>query len=193
MACIFPLLTLRHPLARLLVLAALLESSPFFGFYYVFHHIPLFVIGMASFQHYCGISSRFEWVSVLLVAAAVGGYISGIPDALAAVGCALAIVLWPASSIPPWPLQYLGRISYSLYLVHFPIGHRLRNLGARVVGDSAPGQIVVSIVSLAVSILVAHWMWRWVEKPSQAWAARLRYASKPEIASDPLVSQPAAP
>ena len=179
-ACLFPLLVLRHSLARTLVLAAMLASSPCFGFHYVFHHFPLFVIGIASFQRYCGLASRLEWGCTLLVSAAVGGYVSGIPDALAAVGCALMIVLWPSSAIPPGALQYLGRISYSLYLVHFPIGCRLRNIGARVVGNSAPGQVVIALISLVLSVLAAHVMWRLIEKPSQAWVSRLRYRSAAE-------------
>lgn len=189
-ACLFPLLVLRHPLSRTLALAGMLASSPCFGFHYVFHHLPLFVIGIASFQRYCGISSRLEWSCVVLISAVVGGYVSGIPDALAAVGCTLTIVLWPATAVPPGALQYLGRISYSLYLVHFPIGCRLRNIGARVVGDSAPGQVVVALVSLAVSVLVAHGMWRLIEKPSQAWASRLRYGSVPEPTVNSAITEP---
>ena len=70
---------------------------------------------------------------------------------------------------------WLGAISYSLYLLHQPIGSRVMNLGHRFV--SSPGsELVLSLVALGVSIAAAAVLWRYVERP--AIAASRRYNAR---------------
>lgn len=72
------------------------------------------------------------------------------------------------------PFQYLGRISYSLYLVHLPLCMLLMSVKTRV----APPSDVVALAFLgaifAVSISVAHLLHTWVEAPCLEWARRLK-------------------
>ncbi len=78
----------------------------------------------------------------------------------------------------PW-LQYLSRISYSLYLIHFPFCHLLTVLAWRWCG-SAPTPIQATSIfgaSLVASLLAAHVLYVWVEGPSMAWSARLKLRS----------------
>ena len=70
-------------------------------------------------------------------------------------------------SWPEWPvLAFLGRISYSLFLVHFPICLLANALFVRL-GLSAPGA-ALAFMALAwgASIAVATLFYRWVEKPA---------------------------
>lgn len=70
-------------------------------------------------------------------------------------------------SWPEWPvLAFLGRISYSLFLVHFPICLLANALFVRL-GLSAPG-VALAFMALAwgASIAVATLFYRWVEKPA---------------------------
>ena len=79
----------------------------------------------------------------------------------------------------PW-LQHLSHISYSLYLIHFPVCHLLTTAGWRAChGAPTPVQAVSLFgASVAVSLLAAHVLYVWVEAPSVTWAARLkRHAS----------------
>lgn len=76
------------------------------------------------------------------------------------------------------PLQYLGRISYSLYLIHFPIAHVVTTLGyehMNINGSLSPwGAAAWLLVALVASIGVAHLLYRFVEAPSVRLAARLK-------------------
>ena len=74
------------------------------------------------------------------------------------------------------PLQYLGQISYSLYLIHFPICHLVTSAGWKICGDSpTPLQArVILLAAVPASLLAGHVLYRLVEAPSARWAARMK-------------------
>jgi peptidoglycan/LPS O-acetylase OafA/YrhL len=77
-------------------------------------------------------------------------------------------------------LQYLGRISYSLYLVHYPVSHLVNWLGW-LACDNSPTPIeatAILIASLAASIGAGDLLYLAVEVPSNRWSARLKSQSK---------------
>jgi peptidoglycan/LPS O-acetylase OafA/YrhL len=69
--------------------------------------------------------------------------------------------------------QFLGRISYSLYLIHFPILGLLNPLGDRICRASAWLSIPWSIVTIGICIGAAWVLYRCVEGPSHRLAASL--------------------
>ncbi len=71
----------------------------------------------------------------------------------------------------------MGLISYSLYLVHVPIGGRVVNLGTRF-AHSLPLQCLVLAGAVAVSIFSAFLMYLAVERPSQRLSARITYRNR---------------
>jgi peptidoglycan/LPS O-acetylase OafA/YrhL len=74
-------------------------------------------------------------------------------------------------------LQYLGRISYSLYLIHFPMSHVVTTLGAWMLGDdpSPAAATAWQIVALIFSLMAAHTLYTFVEAPSVRLAARFKH------------------
>ena len=76
-------------------------------------------------------------------------------------------------------LQYLGRISYSLYLIHFPVCHLLITAGWRLFSDNptASQASVILTGSFAASLLAAHGLYTLVEAPSLKLSARLKRKS----------------
>ena len=68
---------------------------------------------------------------------------------------------------PEWPvLAFLGRISYSLFLVHFPVCLLANALFVRL-GLNAPGTALAFMaLAWAASIAVATLFYSWVEKPA---------------------------
>jgi len=72
------------------------------------------------------------------------------------------------------PLQFLGRISYSLYLGHAMVGQKVVKLGHRFCGDSSVAAIGSFLAAFAVSISFAYLMYRWIEKPSVRLAKRIK-------------------
>jgi peptidoglycan/LPS O-acetylase OafA/YrhL len=74
------------------------------------------------------------------------------------------------------PLQYLGRISFSLYLLHMVLGMRILNLAIRWIGDTAslPTSSVCLLLAVGVSLASADVFNRFVERPSQSLSRRFR-------------------
>ncbi len=72
------------------------------------------------------------------------------------------LVMAAGRSAPRWSalpgIQWFGRISYSVYLWHWPILLAFEYLNRRA--DPA-----TSILALGLSLLLGHMSWRWVEQP----------------------------
>ncbi len=84
---------------------------------------------------------------------------------LAAGGCA-AIAVWATAGAPryaallnTWPLASLGRISYGLYLYHWPILIAVKMTGLSVG--------LTAWITLALTLVIASASMRWVEIPLQ--------------------------
>jgi len=129
----------------------------------------LFGMGIASYLRTKNLIGTPVCAATLAVAAAVQAYRHDIPSALAGVATAVLIFSRPSENRV---LSYLGMISYSLYLVHVPIGGRVANLGARL--PPFPGRgIMVVLSAVAISVLAASIFHRVVEAPCIARSRRI--------------------
>jgi peptidoglycan/LPS O-acetylase OafA/YrhL len=63
-------------------------------------------------------------------------------------------------------LQYLGRISYSLFLIHYPVSWAVLYLGCHWTGDHELSAVIWLIVAFTSSIIAAHLFYKFVEAPS---------------------------
>jgi peptidoglycan/LPS O-acetylase OafA/YrhL len=127
--------------------------------------------------------SRYFWVYVLLLLGTecrsmavptMTGLMTGLGIYL--VGCAGRLERWLAFS----PLQFYGRISYSLYLVHAVIGTPFTYyLASRWAGPapSLASAIALMTAAFAVSTAVAYLLYRIVERPSVELSRRLKDVS----------------
>ena len=84
----------------------------------------------------------------------------------AAAGVLIADVIarpsgWLASALAHQPLVGIGRISYGLYLWHFPIVY---GCGALAV-DGTPPDLPRAALAIGLTFLVAVALFRWVERP----------------------------
>ena len=73
------------------------------------------------------------------------------------------------------PLGTLGRISYSLYLIHLPVIWALltRGTSSYLLGRGPTGQLTLAVVMVIVSLGIALVTYRLVESPAQNWKRRL--------------------
>jgi peptidoglycan/LPS O-acetylase OafA/YrhL len=119
------------------------------------------------------------WVSALVVFPTA--------DAEITVAMLASIVLYAVSKADKLGvtlgrgLQYLGRISYSLYLTHMLVGTPLVRLGIRTLGTrpDLPRAIVLVVAAVAISILAAHLFHVMIERPAVRWSHRLRQFKEP--------------
>ena len=169
----FPALLHRSALVRigsLAVMCALAFLIPNANL--VFHYLGFFALGAAT-AHYALGHVRLTPYLVILGAMAVATALATTPVA-AGVGLAAALVIAFVRIPEIKPLAWLGAVSYSLYLLHVPIGGRIVNLGGRFV-DTFPLQMAVLILALVGSFIAADLLYRFVELPSQRFSSSIRY------------------
>jgi peptidoglycan/LPS O-acetylase OafA/YrhL len=77
------------------------------------------------------------------------------------------------------PVQYFGRLSFSLYLIHMVLGVRVLNLGVRWSGEhvSLPVAAGYLLLAVGVSVAAADLFNRWIEQPSQRLSRRFRLSA----------------
>jgi len=71
-------------------------------------------------------------------------------------------------------IQFLGKISYSLYLIHFVTGSRVLNLLHRFTPDNLLWAIITVIFVFVLSIAAAAFMFYFIEKPSIDFGIRVK-------------------
>lgn len=163
------------PLALLSPLLWNLEQRyDFFGLWYMFF--------LGAFA-YASLSGRIRQRYFLLYAALILGAALFLDErrGLFAAGTAIAIhttgVLGGLRVWLQWrPLQYLGSRSYSLYLVHLPVGLLILELWPDASAAFENPALAWTAYSIAIcgSLLSAEFLYRLVEQPSMALAHRLR-------------------
>jgi peptidoglycan/LPS O-acetylase OafA/YrhL len=151
----------------------------------LFAKLPLFFVGMTSYLIYCELYKKYERLpsALLLAGAPLLGYLThSLPLAIWLAAFALIIasdanchvarlkrlLAWP-------PLSFLGKVSYSTYLVHFPLQWVAKwGITRFAPGMSRTGQIICILVISAPLILAASaLLYRFVEKPGIEFGRRL--------------------
>jgi peptidoglycan/LPS O-acetylase OafA/YrhL len=142
----------------------------------LFPYLPLFGLGFVRYLAFRRILSFAElamWATVFL------GLCWFVLDSRQTFVAAFAFgFLFLPLNRPVPVLSFLGAISYSLYLVHVPIGGRIVNLATRLPATTIL-QCAAIIFAVGCSIIGAYCFWRLVERPS----ARLSKS----IGSQPLL------
>jgi peptidoglycan/LPS O-acetylase OafA/YrhL len=144
----------------------------------IFDWLFLFMLGMAAFQFRVGICQRREYFAWMVVIGLGAWYVNGSTVAITAIATALLLGLVETGAKNP--LLFFGRISYSLYLLHSPIGALVMGLSIPFV-HTMSGKCAVLAATLAASIISAWLLYRFVERPAQEWSSRIRYRKKQGI------------
>ena len=134
----------------------------------VFLYLPLFAPGFSAFLFYRRAVSSVGFLALLGACCLINFYQRGLPEMIIALVSALLILVPLRRPLPM--LGALGTISYSLYLVHLPIGQRIINLTMRV--QDMTVQLLGLALAVAASLGVAWALWFFVERSSSACAKR---------------------
>ena len=138
--------------------------------------VILFVMGLQVYRYV--ILGDPTWRNLLVLASCLALMAQAGALTEGCVGFAVAVLLSNHGRIPAVPsalgraLGGLGLISYSLYLVHVPVGGRVVNLGKRFISNEVE-YLVLSLAALVVSLLVSLAIFLLVERPAQSIARRV--------------------
>lgn len=169
-----------------LAIVSLLMGTEVFGVlkYSAFFppHWYMFFLGVLAWWTIEGLVGQ-SWFWAYAAAVSCGLAFHFTPEMAMALATGLVIYVMARlghlrSSLNYPMLQFFGRISYSLYLVHVAMGDRLLCLGKRISGESVPWSVVWFLLAVTLSVSVAYIVNRCVEVPSVALAkwVRTRYS-----------------
>jgi peptidoglycan/LPS O-acetylase OafA/YrhL len=113
-------------------------------------------------------------------------------DAFAFLCAASALMLWYVVSSGrsfrafnwTW-LQFLGAISYSLYLIHNSITGATFRVGYMITGHNQFWEAVWWAISIAACLVFAAVVWKFVERPSARWARTVNLDAQPKPRAQP--------
>lgn len=171
---IFPWLVNPRPLPRFVTIAGLMMV--YFATvkhdHFVFHSMPVFLIGVLVFQYRAKLielRQMFGLIAVMVLAMAgpIGWIVAGVA---AATGLLIALSTFNSPA-----LDRLGDVSYSLYLLHLPIGLSLIGWLSSRLPYSGSYMGVLDAVGLIASLAAAWLMYQIIEKPSQEWSSAVRF------------------
>ena len=171
---LFPfLIASRSRVVPLIVLLSILGFTNI-GDPWILKYLPIFSIGIVACFYYNNIITitalliAFLFLMVILV-------FNG--EFLSVVVSFLTILLINCKVLSHVKLfSYLGTISYSLYLLHIPIGMRVINIGQRIShSENIFFNILILFIALLLSIMAANLLYRLVERPAINWAKKTAY------------------
>lgn len=108
--------------------------------------------------------------------AAAGPALGAVLPLFVAIGAAglirLAVVGGRLARVLAWrPFRDLGRVSYGVYLVHYPLASYRREFLMLLLGAGVPyerAEAVAWLVEFAILVLIVKVSWRWLETPALA-------------------------
>jgi peptidoglycan/LPS O-acetylase OafA/YrhL len=171
-----PLLASSRRLARFAAVAAMMAA--FFAFpnqHLVFSRLPIFLVGVFVFQYRSRLIALYEMLGLILAMVVAMFWPIGWIVASVSVATGLIIAL---STFHSRAADFVGDISYSLYLLHLPIGVSVIGCLSHWLPYSSNYIGVLDVVGLAASGLAAWVMYQLIEKPSQVMSSSIRFARR---------------
>ena len=130
----------------------------------------LFFMGICSCRYFVGSDKLSDFALFSSMAMGILWYSGYILVAATALSSATVIVF---VKIPRYRvLHFAGTISYSLYLLHFPIGNRVLNIGKRF-GEGAVYEVFLAGLALLTCVMAATIFYLFIEGPAQRLSRRV--------------------
>ncbi len=156
------------------VVISVLKVSPILNFFVFWsREFSLFVLGWFGQRLFSAGASSVFLVSCLsgLIAVAFSPTY-GVLKAVVGLSSVLALGIGSKLSCPSSPfLQWLGERSYSIYLIHVPVGcYLLLKLRSTAILDHLPLHLGFDVVAVAVVVIISALFYSFVELPSHRFA-----------------------
>jgi peptidoglycan/LPS O-acetylase OafA/YrhL len=154
----------------------------------IFHIVPVFLIGVFVFQYRMGLSSVWRMLISIAAMFAIMRVPIGMPVSVASLLTALLIAFATLENVYA---KSLGEVSYSLYLLHIPIGLQIINFTSRM-PYSSYYLVAIDLLAVAGSLLASFAFYRWIEGPSQKWSSAIKIKPATKLRSEELITAPVA-
>jgi len=160
--------------ALIMIFAALTFLYPFCSAIQLIRYAPFFGIGMLAWWVYCyPVKLGAVWI---FLGAVVGiGHWAGLSLSNLIFGAiAFFLILYWKPQKTWW--RFFGTISYSLYVIHYPIISLEHIIGLRLAETIfKPFLFVLPLATIAVSVLAAWIIFKFVEEPTIRISKKIKY------------------
>ncbi|MEO6547568.1 MAG: acyltransferase [Ferruginibacter sp.] len=167
-------LLMNWPRIALLVfipILVLLTQTPIVGNVMLFQYLAFFLIGTAGFLIYTNNGVRILNFAFLISILAFIAFRYEIPAFISSFS-AIFIILTYRRSVPEY-LKFPGKISYSIYLLHFPVGVKLINLLKPRIDLSYSWMLF--IFTLAIVFIISLLFYKVFEEYSEKLSKKIKY------------------
>ena len=144
---------------------------------FIFTYAGYFMAGILLFQLVCSVINKIEFGVLLLVTGGLLWYEQG-AGLLFLTLATMAVIVFLDKV--PRVFRYLGHISYSLYLLHVPIGGRIINISESLVHNRLLREFMV-VITFLVCIGASALFYHFIEKAFKKFSASIKYNNKPAI------------
>lgn len=141
----------------------------------IFPYLSIFGLGISAYYFkYTGLLNRSDyWLLTMLL---LGQIYYNFGIAIFTV-CTIGLLIIHFYDYQHKVIDFLSRISYSLYLIHVPIGGKIINLGIRYMHTDMQKYALV-VFALTICLISAHIFYLIVEKPFMNFSKKIMYRSK---------------
>lgn len=134
-------------------------------------YAPLFLFGISVFQYKANIVGMLECGSIM-IACFVYNY-AAMSTVAACFGLTTALVILFFSEIKIPVLDWLGKMSYSMYLIHPVIGAAVINTLSRYAHTTGT-KLLILVAGLIVTFVSSYIMYLLIEKPSKKLSSKIK-------------------
>ncbi|MDX2068010.1 MAG: acyltransferase [Haliscomenobacter sp.] len=142
---------------------------------FFFDYSMFFFLGFALFRRFDGQLKTWEFYLLSAFIFSFVYYNFNLQYVLAGFFPWLLIAFWPNLKVPG--LRWLGMISYSLYLIHLPLGKKLIPLAARYMDGDGPRLVFVFFL-FCFTLLLAYGFYQLIERPAMRWSKLVHYGER---------------
>ncbi len=181
-----PMLVSARKWLRFVAISAMMAA--YFTVYWdrlVFHYLPVFLIGVFVFQYRSELIRKREMLGLIAVMVLAMSRLSGWLVPLVAVPTGLLIGF---ATLESRVMDRVGDVSYSLYLLHLPIGVSVIGLLSHWLPYSSYYLGLLDVIGVAASMWAAWVMYQFLEKPSQEMSSAIRFVRRAKPAPAPAVT-----
>lgn len=161
--------TLLH---RIVIIICILLLSNIGSIDLLLFSLPIFYVGICTFMYIINKISRVEFYLTMLLLFSFSIFKYGWQPVVYITIPIVAILFFRQKKI--YGLSFIGKMSYSIYLIHPLIGASFINILSHYVTNGL-GKAVIISGGLLVTLISAYFMFLLIEKPSQKLSSSLKY------------------